>query len=71
MIEDLFTNTQFGDLRNKYHQQADFIIKETIIKCKSIKYQRGCFELFGFDFFIDQHQKLSLLEINLNPSCDS
>lgn len=61
MLEDLYSKITHGDLRNKYNQQIDYIIKQSIISCKSIKYQKGCFELFGFDFFVDQNQKVYLL----------
>lgn len=28
----------------------------------------GCFELFGFDFMIDDQMKVKLIEINTNPA---
>lgn len=42
MLEDLFTSA-LGDLRSKYNQQANLIIKDVILACQQIKYQEGCF----------------------------
>jgi hypothetical protein len=36
-----------------------------------MKYQEGCFELFGFDFLLDAREKVYLLEANLNPACNA
>lgn len=32
--------------------------------------RKECFELFGYDFMIDQEYKTWLIEINSNPSLD-
>lgn len=50
----------------------DKIILQTFNAYKNvIKYQEGCFELFGFDALFDEGRKLWLLEVNLNPACSS
>lgn len=36
---------------------------------KDIVFEPNKFELLGYDVIFDQHQKLWLLEINLNPAC--
>ena len=69
MLED-FLGEALGDLRSKYSQQVDHIITDAILSTH-IKYQDGCFELFGFDLLIDAAEKVHLLEVNLNPACDS
>lgn len=32
--------------------------------------RRGCFEIFGFDFLLDEEFNVWLIEINTNPSID-
>ena len=72
MLDDLFSLSAAPDqLRDRYNQQANFIITDSILNSRQIKYQDGCFELFGFDFLVDANQKLYLLEINLNPACNA
>jgi D-alanine-D-alanine ligase-like ATP-grasp enzyme len=70
MIDQLFQLTQ-SDLKRKYSQQSSDMIVSTIENCRHLKHQDGCFELFGFDFLLDNDGRLYLLEINLNPSCSA
>jgi hypothetical protein len=49
------------------------IIHTTILSCK--KYlnrnnRKYCFQLFGYDFILDQNFKTWLIEINTNPGID-
>ena len=39
-------------------------INEGLVEDKS---KRSCFELFGYDFMVDESQKVWLLEVNTNP----
>ena len=70
MLEELFTAAR-DDLRNKYTQQVNHIIRTTISQCPQLKYQTGCFELLGYDFLLDNTGRLYLMEINLNPACQA
>lgn len=33
----------------------------------NLKKRKGCFEIFGYDFLIDEHFKPWLIEVNTNP----
>ena len=55
----------------KYTQQVDRVITHTITKCSQLKYTEGTYELFGYDFLLNEQGKMYLLEINLDPACHS
>ncbi len=72
LIEDLITTGKVSS-RDEYKAKVDSRIQEimqlmfTVIKDK-LDRKFGCFELFGFDFLIDDKLNPYLIEVNTNPA---
>ena len=65
------TFKQFQEYLNETHPQYNLVI--IIDSFLSVRYKmnpnrrKHCFELFGFDFLLDEDFRLWLIEINTNP----
>ena len=72
LIEDLLATGRIQSA-DEYRAKVDSKIQEimklifTVVKDKLDK-KFGCFELFGFDFLIDDNLDPHLIEINVNPA---
>ncbi len=72
LIEDLISAGKVSS-RDEYKAKVDSRIQEimqlmfTVIKDK-LDRKFGCFELFGFDFLIDDKLNPFLIEVNTNPA---
>lgn len=72
MIEDLISKGRITS-KDEYKAKVDSRIQEimqlmfTVIKDK-LDRKFGCFELFGFDFLIDDNLNPFLIEVNTNPA---
>lgn len=72
LIDDLLTTGRIGS-RDEYKAKVDLKIQEImklVFTMISDKLDRkfGCYELFGFDFMIDDQLNPQLIEINTNPA---
>jgi tubulin--tyrosine ligase len=59
-------------VRRDLEPQMDHIIKESLLAVKDLLevsdcYRYRCFQLFGYDFIVDERMKVHLLEINGSP----
>ena len=63
-----FSDRQKDALFSQYYERATEMIVDT---CKSVKHklikQNYTFELFGYDFILDEDLNLVLIEVNTNP----
>lgn len=60
-------------VKNDLVQDMKFIISRTIDSVKfklNPKNRKGCFELFGYDFMVDDDFTVWLIECNTNPCLD-
>ena len=72
LVDDLLATGRIQSA-DEYQAKVDSKIQEVmklifnVVKDK-LDLRYGCFELFGFDFLIDDNLNPSLIEINVNPA---
>ena len=59
------------DYMTKIRSRMNEIIVNTFLSAQDsqLDHRPNCFEVYGFDFLLDNHLKPWLIEVNLSPAC--
>ena len=60
-----------GSLVGTYSEKVKEIVIESIMNVENLGFEKGKFQLFGYDLIFDCNGRLWLLEVNANPACQS
>jgi len=68
-LDEVFPDKHINVHKNLKEQMKDLVIMsmQSIRKKLNAEARMYCFELFGYDFIIDETFKVWLIEINTNP----